>query len=301
MRQSWLSPLATRRPAGTKGMGIFADVGISAGTTVAGFGGCVVDRAELNAQADEIRTHALQIDDDLFIASELPFADADYVNHSCDPNCGIVGSILLVTMRDVGSRRGALLRLRDDRHRRLRRIPVLLLGTELCRGTITGADWKEPELPRPLPRLDLGLRRRGAARRTRWTHASDSSPRSTGRPPSCSSTSLRSASPRTRIPGLDVDEWMTRLDELAACCPEPTFEALRAHLFEPGGFAGNLDHYDDPENSFLDSVIVRRLGIPISLSVLMIMVGRRLGVDVAGRGDARPLPRARRRARRRVV
>ena len=84
--------------------------------------------------------------------------------------------------------------------------------------------------------------------------------------------------------GLDVDEWMSRLDEIASRCPEPTFEALRVHLFGHEGFAGNLDHYDDPENSFLDSVVVRRVGIPISLSVLMIVVGRRLGVPVEGAG-----------------
>ena len=84
-------------------MGVFAVEAIPAGTTVAGFGGYVVDRAELDALDEEIRIHALQIDDDLFIASELPFDDADYVNHSCDPNCGIVGSVLLVTMRDVAA------------------------------------------------------------------------------------------------------------------------------------------------------------------------------------------------------
>ena len=55
-------------------------------------------------------------------------------------------------------------------------------------------------------------------------------------------------------------------------------------LFEREGFAGNIDHYDDPENSFLDAVIERRLGIPITLSVLMMAVGRRLGVDVQGVG-----------------
>ena len=145
MRQSWLSPLATRRPAGTKGMGIFAIAGIPVGTTVAGFGGCVVDRAELNSQADEIRTHALQIDDDLFIASEVPFSDADYVNHSCDPNCGIVGSILLVTMRDVGEGEELCFDYAmtdtDDYDEF-----GCSCGTALCRGTITGADWKEPEL-----------------------------------------------------------------------------------------------------------------------------------------------------------
>ena len=85
-------------------------------------------------------------------------------------------------------------------------------------------------------------------------------------------------------PGLDVDDALARLDALAGRCPDATFESLRRHLFEQEGFAGNFDRYADPENSFLDSVLDRRLGIPISLSVLMIVVGRRIGVDVQGVG-----------------
>jgi len=85
-------------------------------------------------------------------------------------------------------------------------------------------------------------------------------------------------------PLIDIDEWIARLDELADCCPTASFDALRSLLFEREGFSGNLDHYDDPENSFLDSVLARKLGIPITLSVLMIAVGRRLGVDAHGVG-----------------
>ncbi|MGO9873271.1 MAG: SirB1 family protein [Acidimicrobiia bacterium] len=85
-------------------------------------------------------------------------------------------------------------------------------------------------------------------------------------------------------PDIDVEEWIARLDELAGQCEAATFDALRALLFDQVGFAGNLDHYDDPENSFLDSVIATRLGIPITLSVLMLAVGRRIGVDVQGVG-----------------
>jgi regulator of sirC expression with transglutaminase-like and TPR domain len=85
-------------------------------------------------------------------------------------------------------------------------------------------------------------------------------------------------------PGLDIDEWQSRLDDLAARSGATDFDALAVHLFERECFAGNIDHYDDPENSFLDSVIERRLGIPITLSVLMIAVGRRLGIDVQGVG-----------------
>ena len=145
VRQSWLSPLAACRPAGPKGLGIFAVEAIPAGTTVAGFGGGVVDRAELDRLDEAIRTHALQIDDDLFIASELPFDDADYVNHSCDPNCGIVGSVLLVTMRPVavGEELCFDYAMTDtDDYDEFE----CSCGTASCRGTVTGADWKEPEL-----------------------------------------------------------------------------------------------------------------------------------------------------------
>ncbi len=85
-------------------------------------------------------------------------------------------------------------------------------------------------------------------------------------------------------PGIDIDAWCTRLDEIAAECSVPTFEGVRAHLFERARFSGNTTDYSDPENSFLDSVITRRAGIPITLSVLMMEVGRRLGVAVRGVG-----------------
>ena len=85
-------------------------------------------------------------------------------------------------------------------------------------------------------------------------------------------------------PGIDVDAWCARLDELASGCATPTFEGVRAYLFEEAAFTGNGRDYTDPENSFLDSVLTRRTGIPITLSVLMMEVGRRLSVDVRGVG-----------------
>ena len=61
-------------------------------------------------------------------------------------------------------------------------------------------------------------------------------------------------------------------------------DALAHALFDDLGFAGNTVDYTDPENSYLDAVLDRRLGIPITLSVLMIEVGRRRGIDVRGVG-----------------
>lgn len=85
-------------------------------------------------------------------------------------------------------------------------------------------------------------------------------------------------------PGLDVDDQCARLDMLAQRCPTPTFDGMRAYLFETLGFRGNSRDYGDPENSFLDAVIERRLGIPISLAVVMMEVGRRIGAPVHGVG-----------------
>jgi regulator of sirC expression with transglutaminase-like and TPR domain len=61
-------------------------------------------------------------------------------------------------------------------------------------------------------------------------------------------------------------------------------EHLNAYLFEERGFRGNTQEYYDPRNSFLNDVIDRRLGIPITLSVVYMEVGRRVGMPLQGVG-----------------
>ncbi len=85
-------------------------------------------------------------------------------------------------------------------------------------------------------------------------------------------------------PELDVDAQLVRLDELAEGCPEPTLDGLLRQLFGRLRFRGNRADYYDPRNSLMNDVLDRRLGIPISLAVLTIEVGRRLGVPLYGVG-----------------
>ncbi|HEX3565602.1 MAG TPA: transglutaminase-like domain-containing protein [Acidimicrobiales bacterium] len=85
-------------------------------------------------------------------------------------------------------------------------------------------------------------------------------------------------------PTLDVAKELARLDDLASRADEDSTEGVRRLLFDKERLRGNRKHYDDPRNSFLDQVLDRRLGIPISLSVLLIEVGRRCGLTLEGVG-----------------
>lgn len=83
-------------------------------------------------------------------------------------------------------------------------------------------------------------------------------------------------------PGLDPRVWLRELDRLAEGVD--SLDKLVHRLFAEEGFAGNSGHYFDPRNSLLNHVLSRRLGIPITLSVVAMEVGRRAGVPLEGVG-----------------
>jgi regulator of sirC expression with transglutaminase-like and TPR domain len=82
-------------------------------------------------------------------------------------------------------------------------------------------------------------------------------------------------------PDVDVTAGLGRLDDLAARCRPPTLDGLLRLLFVEEGFDGERDDYYDPRNSYLHQVLDRRRGLPITLSVLTLEVGRRCGVPLA--------------------
>jgi regulator of sirC expression with transglutaminase-like and TPR domain len=85
-------------------------------------------------------------------------------------------------------------------------------------------------------------------------------------------------------PVLDVPAQLRRLDDIAALSIGADTPAVCRVLFETLGLSGDRESYDDPVNSYLDRVLDRRRGIPISLSVLLIEVGRRCGLRLEGVG-----------------
>ena len=92
-------------------------------------------------------------------------------------------------------------------------------------------------------------------------------------------------------PNLDIDHYLHKLDSLGEdfrtrYAPSPVLATelanLSRYLFTDLEFRGNQDQYDDPRNSYLNEVLDRRLGIPITLSVVYLELGRRLHFSLAG-------------------
>ncbi len=85
-------------------------------------------------------------------------------------------------------------------------------------------------------------------------------------------------------PGLDLPAQLGRLDEIAAMVEEPTVDGVLDVVYERLGFEGDRDTYHAADNSLLPRVLDRRRGIPLSLAVVLMEVGRRRGVDLEGVG-----------------
>ncbi len=92
-------------------------------------------------------------------------------------------------------------------------------------------------------------------------------------------------------PGLDIRGYLDRIDEMgrtlrarlrADISPAEAILALNHYLFDELGYSGNSPDFFDPRNSYLNEVMDRRLGIPISLAVIYIAVGRRIGLPLHG-------------------
>ena len=81
----------------------------------------------------------------------------------------------------------------------------------------------------------------------------------------------------------EVGSILLDLDKLAELCPS-SFDGIVDTLFASGMFTGDGDDYHDPRNSLLHEVLARRVGMPITLSVVAIEVGKRLGVPIRGVG-----------------
>lgn len=132
-----------------QGRGLFATEPIAAGEVVAIKGGHIVDTATLHALPEKLQNSDVQIADDFHLAA---LRDEEYepvmlfINHSCEPNVGFAGNVVLVAMRDVGA--GEELTtdyaLFDDYDGAME----CRCGAATCRKIVNGRDWQRPDLQR---------------------------------------------------------------------------------------------------------------------------------------------------------
>jgi SET domain-containing protein len=142
---SYLSPGLTERLTGSdKGLGTFATRAFKKGDVLAVFGGDVVTYSGLSECSTEQKSNCVQISEYLYLVpTRVGFGD--HINHSCMPNAGIQGQIILVAMRDIQSDEEICYDYAMTDVSDYDEFSCLCHSPE-CRGKITGNDWKRPEL-----------------------------------------------------------------------------------------------------------------------------------------------------------
>ena len=128
-----------------KGFGSFALDWIPKGSHIATFGGPILTAEQFSLQTADVRSRSIQIERDSFITGPPHREPGDTINHSCEPNCGMRNATQIVTMRDVLEGEEltydyAMSDISDYDEFRCG------CGAQFCRGTVTGNDWKLPDI-----------------------------------------------------------------------------------------------------------------------------------------------------------
>ncbi len=129
----------------TGGKSVVARSVIEAGELVGVWSGHIVRGEELDTLPEEIRRHTVQVEEGLYLASFTASEPPDYINHSCEPNCGLRGQIAIVAMRRIlpGQEVTIDYAMCDGS-------PYdefdCACGAPTCRGRVSGDDWRDPVL-----------------------------------------------------------------------------------------------------------------------------------------------------------
>ena len=145
-RMGYVSPkLVAREHPDKGGFGLFARAALARDEVLVAWGGPVLTLAEVLGLSREEQGHTMQIDEELYIGAVSMDEPADYVNHSCDPNAGIHGQIVLVAMRAIAPGEEICFDYAMADGSAFDEFECSC-GAPHCRGHVTGNDWQLPEL-----------------------------------------------------------------------------------------------------------------------------------------------------------
>jgi len=129
----------------TGGRAVFARDVIEQGELIAIWSGRIVGADELDELPPEIRRHTVQVEEALYLASITEAEPPDFINHSCEPNAGLEGQIAIVALQRIqpGDEVTIDYAMCDGS-------PYdefeCGCGSAICRGRVTGDDWRNPML-----------------------------------------------------------------------------------------------------------------------------------------------------------
>jgi uncharacterized protein len=129
----------------TGGKAVYARDVIEPGELIAVWSGRIVSTEELDELPLDVRRHTVQVEERLYLASHGPDEGPDFINHSCEPNAGLDGQIAIVALHRIqpGDEVTIDYAMCDGS-------PYdefdCACGSAICRGRVTGEDWRNPTL-----------------------------------------------------------------------------------------------------------------------------------------------------------
>ena len=130
---------------GARGRGVVAERNFKQGEIIAIWRGSIITENEVLKLSESDRSQLLQVDEDAFLVTSKALVNADFINHSCEPNCGFTDSTTLVAMRDIktGETVSFDYSMSDTK-------PIFAFDcwcdSPNCRKKISGNDWQLAEL-----------------------------------------------------------------------------------------------------------------------------------------------------------
>lgn len=142
---SYLNSKCEARENSRGGCGVFAHEFIFKDELISLWGGRIIHKDELDPSMPRFTQRVLQIEEDLYLLTAEEQEPTDCFNHSCEPNLGFTGQIGLVAMRDIQIDEELTFDYAMCDGESYDEFECHC-GSEICRGKITGNDWKLPEL-----------------------------------------------------------------------------------------------------------------------------------------------------------
>jgi uncharacterized protein len=129
----------------TGGQAVYARDVIELGELIAVWTGRIVSTEQLDELPEEIRRHTVQVEEGLYLASHAPDEGPDFINHSCEPNAGLDGQIAIVALTRIQPGEEVTIDYAMCDGSPYDEFDCAC-GSAICRGRVTGDDWRNPAL-----------------------------------------------------------------------------------------------------------------------------------------------------------